>query len=194
MTNPMTALGLFTASLADAARVLVIGDSSGQECELIYHNGHAVETCDWSQQRVLYEQTPMRPGRYDGIWCSHTLEHCRNVGDVLDKLYIELTNGGVLGLVVPPLKHEIVGGHLSLWNAGLLLYNLVRAGFDCREAAVRSYAYNVAVVVRKVPANYDAGGLTHDNGDIETLAPYFPLPVQQGFDGRLREVNWQPRR
>lgn len=127
---------------------------------------------------------------FELIWCSHVLEHQRNVGLFLDKAFRLLLPGGILAVTVPPRKDEIVGGHVSIWNAGLLLYNLVLAGFDCRHAAVLSAGYNVSVVVRKRLARLPP--LRMDEGDIERLARFFPREVRQGFDGCIAELNWDP--
>ena len=102
----------------------------------------------------------------------------------------------LLAITVPPWKPQIVGGHMTAWNAGLLLYNLVVAGFDCSEARVSSvYAsgpgyppYNISVMVRKKAAHLPA--LRMDAGDIERLATFFPMPVAQGFSGELPAINW----
>jgi hypothetical protein len=124
----------------------------------------------------------------DAIWCSHVLEHQSNVGLFLQKCFRELKPHGWLAITVPPMKPEIVGGHLTLWNAGLLLYNLILAGFDCSQASVKAYGYNVSVIVQKRPAFIPE--LKMDFGDIEALAHCFPIPVCNGFDGNIREVNW----
>ena len=123
------------------------------------------------------------PDVYHGIHCCHVLEHQRNPGLFLDKIFDRLADDGWLCITVPPAKHEIVGGHVTLWNAGILVYNLILAGFDCSQAWVRSYGYNVSVVVKKKPA--DLSGIRMANGDIERLAPYFPWEnVRQGFYGK----------
>ena len=126
--------------------------------------------------------------RYDGIWCSHVLEHMPDVGLFLRKVRSELKEGGLLAITVPPMKHEIVGGHTSFWNEGLLLYRLILAGFDCSQARVGRYGYNISVLVRK--REYDMPELEHDNGDIERLSRYFPFNARQGFDGRTGNINW----
>lgn len=127
---------------------------------------------------------------FDLVWCSHVLEHQPNVQQFLHKVYAVLKPGGILAVTVPPRKPNIVGGHVSIWNAGLLLYNLILAGFDCREAMVRQYYYNISVVVRKACASLPA--LTMDAGDIELLTPYFPhaLNARQDFSGDISELNW----
>lgn len=165
----------------------------GRQGELEALSGYVVTNHDYHTHGIRYEASPSRPALYDGLYCAHTLEHMRNVGLVLDKMYAELKDNGLLCLVVPPAKHDIVGGHLSIWNAGLLLYNLIRARFDCAKAAVRTYDYNVAVLVRKRRAGYEEHRLNEDNGDIELLAPYFPMPAYQDMDGQVAEHQWTVR-
>lgn len=121
------------------------------------------------------------PFNYHAIWCSHCLEHQTDVGAFLRKAHSILTDDGLFCVTVPPAKHEIVGGHLTIWNLGLLYYNLILAGFDCSEAVHKTYGYNISVVVRK--RSFELPKLNYDTGDIELLAPYFPFPVEQGFDG-----------
>ena len=186
----MTALELFKASLKADSRVCLIGGTPEEYKAL---SDYSVTTHSYAATGVKYEAAPQRPEMYDGIYCAHTLEHMRNVGSALDKMYSELKDNGLLCLVVPPAKHNIVGGHLTLWNAGLLVYNLIRAHFDCSKAAIRTYDYNVAILVRKRRADYDERTLKEDNGDIETLAPYFPVPAHQDMDGRWAVHSWSPR-
>ena len=126
--------------------------------------------------------------QYDCVWCSHVLEHQLNVNHFLTKIFHTLKEGGVLAITVPPRKDEIVGGHVTLWNAGLLLYNLILAGFDCKNAAVKSYGYNISVIVEKKTAILP--NLNYDTGDINALNEFFPLGVFEGFDGNIQEINW----
>ena len=125
---------------------------------------------------------------YDCIWCSHVLEHQLNPNFFLTKIFHTLKDDGVLAITVPPRKDEIVGGHVTLWNAGLLLYNLILAGFDCKDAAVKSYGYNISVIVNKRTAILPE--LNYDAGDINALNEFFPLGVYEGFDGNIQELNW----
>ncbi|MEH6413427.1 class I SAM-dependent methyltransferase [Pseudomonas sp. CGJS7] len=126
--------------------------------------------------------------RFDLVWCSHALEHQSNVGAFLQRLLGFAREDGWLAITVPPARPGIVGGHLTLWNAGLLLYNLIVAGIDCRDARVKSYGYNISVIVPARRAQLPP--LRHDAGDIERLAPFFPMPVAQGFDGRIEQIGW----
>ena len=128
---------------------------------------------------------------FDCIWASHVLEHQLDVNEFLEKCYSNLDDNGILAITVPPYKPNIVGGHVTLWNAGLLLYNLILAGFDCSEAMVKTYGYNITVIVRKKFADIDSLDLHYDKGDIEKLAHLFPMEVEQGFNGNIDEVNWK---
>ena len=126
---------------------------------------------------------------FDLVWCSHMLEHQRNVGQFLERLIALAKPGGLIAITVPPARHRIVGGHVTMWNAGLLLYNLVLAGLDCRHAKVLTYGYNISVIVRRRRA--DLPELRHDAGDIEKLADFFPLPMKQKSEGRIPQVRWK---
>ena len=107
----------------------------------------------------------------------------------LKKIFNDLKEGGILAITVPPLKHEIVGGHVTLWNAGLLLYQLVLAGFNCKEVSVKSYGYNISVVLKKQSIlNYPE--LSYDKGDIEKLHAFFPKGFYEPFNGDVRILNW----
>lgn len=120
---------------------------------------------------------------YDLVWCSHILEHQLNPNLFLKKCLSHICDGGWIAVTVPPLKHQIVGGHVSLWNAGVLLYHLIMAGNDCSQALVMNYGYNISVVVRKAPI--DIPSLDYDSGDIKRLERFFPPECPEGFDGRM---------
>lgn len=126
--------------------------------------------------------------QFDCIWASHVLEHQPNPGLFIQRC-IELTkDGGVMAITVPPLKNEIVGGHLTLWNAGLLLYQLVFNGVDCSDASILTHDYNVTVIVKNIKRAEVQ--LTYDQGDLDLLSNYFPDFVSEPFDGRLQKYNW----
>jgi SAM-dependent methyltransferase len=183
----------------DVRRVLDVGSGIGDHARIMRSAGRQVVTvsldppadhvCDYVGNREI-------GGGFDAIWASHVLEHQPNVGAFLQQCFRDLRDDGVLAVTVPPAKPEIVGGHLTTWNAGLLLYNMILAGFDCREARVSGcYSsgpgyppYNISVIVRKRQANLPK--LRFDQGDIERLARFFPCPVHQGFDGNLDGIGW----
>lgn len=127
---------------------------------------------------------------FDAVWCSHTLEHQLNVHDFLVKLRHTVKDGGVCAITVPPAKPQLVGGHLTLWTAGSLIYNMVMAGWNCRHAAVATYGYNISVIVRRDDAELPWENLRMDAGDLEQLSEFFPWPVVQNDSGIIPRLHW----
>ena len=173
--------------------VLDIGCGEGRSKRIFEDSGKLVTAIDIQPKLkdiIVDDYMKWAPdNQFDCIWCCHVLEHQLNVNLFLKKVHNELKEGGVLAISVPPMKHQIVGGHVSIWNAGLLLYNLVMAGFDCIEPAIKTYGYNVSVIIRKktieLPDNLD-----YDVGDLEKLSTFFPPFVKQNFNGNIQEYNW----
>jgi len=132
--------------------------------------------------------------QFDCVWLSHVLEHQLNVNMFLKKVHRDIKEGGWLAITVPPLKHEIVGGHVTLWNAGLLLYNLILAGFDCRQARVKCYGYNISVITPKISTPMPLAQLKTSRDDMALLAPFFPqhpqLTWRQSVPGNIQQLNW----
>ena len=126
--------------------------------------------------------------RYDAIWAAHILEHQVNPNIFLTKLHSLLNEGGYLTIVVPPRKPFIVGGHVNMWNGGLLLYHLILAGFDCSEAQLLQYDYNIGIVVKKKTI-YPTPKINYDLGDLDILEKYFPIKICEGFNGDIMEIN-----
>ena len=110
----------------------------------------------------------------------------------MKKLKSDLKPDGILCVTVPPPKHEIVGGHVSVWNAGLLMYRLVLAGFNCSNARIKKYGYNISLILPNSPSTLDSGlpDLHYDTGDIDKLKNFFPLNTKEGFNGDITELNW----
>ena len=169
--------------------VLDIGCGDGEHTREMRAVGIKVQTVSMREPAdYIGDYERLNLGRFQGIWASHVLEHALNVQAFLEKAFGDLTDDGVIAVTVPPYKPEIVGGHVSLWNAGLLLYRMILAGFDCSEAQVGCYDYNVSVVVKRKKAELPK--LNRDSGDIARLARFFPFPVRDGFDGRVENVRW----
>lgn len=188
--------------------VLDIGAGQGEHSRVFEAAGKRVTSVDYGKSIYFAEA---RPGvrflvgdfnrmqfaqQFDCVWASHVLEHQLNAHAFLAKINAVTRDGGVVAVTVPPAKHEIVGGHVSLWNGGLLLYHLVLAGFDCSEARLKQYGYNISVIVRKRAIELP-DDLAFDCGDIRRLRPFLPaaLPFQSNhlddpFDGDLAAVNW----
>lgn len=181
--------------------VLDVGAGALQHAKVFLESGKTVDICDYGNS-VYYQHRKNVSGirneyfgdfntinfaeKYDAIWCSHILEHQPNVGIFLKKLHSLLKEGGYLAIVVPPRKPFLIGGHVTTWNAGFVLYNLVLAGFDCsQECYIRQYDYNIGVIVRKKSIKVLPKELSMDRGDIELLADYFPFPVKHGTNGDI---------
>ena len=142
---------LLTAYRFDS--VLDVGCGTGRHSRLFQQAGKQVTAIDiYPGLEGAVQADYLRhefAAPFDCVWVSHVLEHQLNVNQFLTKVFRDLKEGGILALTIPPLKHEIVGGHVTLWNAGLLLYNLILAGFDCSQAAIKCYGYNISVIMPK---------------------------------------------
>ena len=168
--------------LPKGSTLLDIGSGKGEHAKGFRRNGFDVTTIDINHDADIKADYILTEGpSFECIWASHVLEHQRNPGVFLDKIFSDLMDGGLLAITVPPRKDAIVGGHVTLWNAGLLLYNLILARFDCSGADVYVSDYDISVLVRKNTAVLPR--LNHDHGDIERLANFFPMSVHEGFDG-----------
>jgi SAM-dependent methyltransferase len=178
-------------SLPDIATVLDVGSGGGEHAQAFRQAGKRVTTVNLNAPSDVVGDylSAECSGPFDLVWASHVLEHQRNVGLFIERMRQDCKPGGWLAVTVPPMKEQVVGGHVALFNAGILLYHLVLAGINCRPAKVKTYGYNVSVVVQNMPCG-PLPDLACDAGDIEALAPWFPIPVSQGFDGRIKAVNW----
>ncbi len=180
--------------MPDIRTVLDIGCGNQEHANLLRAAGKTVTTVALSEPAdVQWDYLDVEfPKPFDAIWASHVLEHSPNPGLFLAKCFNDLRTGGALVVTVPPAKHNLVGGHVSLWNEGILLYHLILAGFDCRQARVGVYGYNISVIVSKPDFPVQLPPIAMDAGDIERLAEFFPCPVHQDMDGRIGSIHWGP--
>ena len=138
----------------DFRAVLDIGSHAQHVTRIFRHLGKKVTTVEVAPGfEADYKGDYLEidfPNKFDAIWCSHTLEHQRNVGQFLDKMFDDLRDGGVLALTVPfDLDTNLTFGHCNSFSPLGLLYQLVLAGFDCSEASLRCYNYNIGIIVKK---------------------------------------------
>jgi len=187
----------------DFNSVLDIGSGSGEHAVVLKNHGKKVTALDFGTSVYAQESHENYSGinritvdfyayeteeKYECIWASHVLEHQPDPGSFIKKCINLTADDGLICISVPPLKNEIVGGHLTLWNAGLLLYQLVFNGLDCRNASVCTYGYNVTIIVKKKLRKNIV--LDYDNGDIRRLKEFFPAFVDEPFDGVIDMWNW----
>jgi SAM-dependent methyltransferase len=143
-------------------------------------------------KKAYFEYYEWDKSYYDFVWASHILEHTLNPHNFLIHTRQFLKPNGYLAITVPPLKHQIVGGHVNLFNAGLLLYRLVLAQYDCSSAMIHKYGYNISIIVQNRFADFSYNDLKFDCGDIETLSKFFPEGYNyQGFNGDITSLSWE---
>ena len=163
-------------------------------------SGISVDAVDIEEPKFTHENFNFMHGffdqmehgkKYDFVWASHILEHTLNPQDFLVHAKEFLRENGWLCITVPPLKHQIVGGHVNLFNAGIILYRAVLAGFDCKNAKVKQYGYNISIFIQNSTNDVDLTNLKYDCGDIETISKYLPEGYNyQGFNGDVKSLSW----
>ena len=99
--------------------VLDIGAGSGEHARFLRLFGKKLFTVDLHRAAdYIGDLTEMDFGRTrDVVWCSHVLEHQRNAGKFLDKIYACLPEGGIVAITVPTHpRARMVSGHISSWK------------------------------------------------------------------------------
>ena len=186
----------------DFDTVIDVGSGTGRHAKVFENLGKAVTRLDYgvadtfakggeTSDVILTDIIAYNPDRtWDCVWASHIMEHQQNVGLFIDKLF-ELTHeGGIVGITVPPVKQRLAGGHLTMWNQGLMLYNCCVAGFDMRNAEVFRYGGNITMLVRK--KSITLPDLGYCKGDIEMLQPFLPKGFHHGLDVSRIEIARHP--
>lgn len=190
----------------DFSTILNIGSGDGIHSIILKQSGKNVTDVDFGTSYYAKQNKNqfisadyltyhfMEP--FDCVWVCHVLEHQPNPNFFLKKINSDLKENGILALTVPPLKHSIVGGHVSLWNGGLLLYHLILAGFDCRLASLKQDGYNISIILKKQSIK-QLPDLSYDCGDLNNLKEFFPLELQkqypnlERFNGDIKDLNWK---
>tara|TARA_R110000868_G_scaffold67736_6_gene200771 strand:- start:3651 stop:4391 length:741 start_codon:yes stop_codon:yes gene_type:complete len=185
-------LQLITTHHQNFNTVLDVGSGAGEHSRFFKLFGKQVfsmdlhEDADYVGDFLTYDFDR----KFDAIWCSHVLEHQRNVGQFLEKLYNTLEDDGILAISLPVhSRSHFISGHLTNWNAGLLIYNLVMSGFDCRDA-IFAHDYDLSLIVRKRPARGGDILTAAAYSYVEELAEFFPFPVKESGDAEVRLHNW----
>lgn len=127
--------------------------------------------------------------QFDLIWCSHTLEHIPNVQHFLVKLQSWLKPGGWLFIGVPSdRQRRLHVGHLTLWTPAHLAYNLVCAGWNCKDAIWYTDYLTIGMVVQNTGV-IDLSWRTSLPGEVSQLNQYMPKYIRHN-DGAWWGDNW----
>ena len=113
---------------------LDIGSGNGIQTEIMRHAGLEVFQLDKYSEKADYTVDFLEQNfeqKFDVIYCSHVIEHQRNVGFFLDKIYDCLSDNGRLIITAP--KHpanRMIEGHLNCFVLTYFIQQLIHAGFD----------------------------------------------------------------
>ena len=116
---------------------LDIGSGEGVHTAILRHAGLEVFQVDKYSNTAEYKVDFIEhefDRKFDVIFCSHVIEHQRNVGLFLDKIFDLLSDDGVLIISAPNHSAEtLIEGHLNSFIFPLFLQHMIHAGFDCRN-------------------------------------------------------------
>ena len=127
--------------------------------------------------------------KWDMIWCCHTLEHMPNVQSFLISLHEWLEEDGWLFIAVPPAEQNRLHiGHLSLWTPAHLVYNLICAGWDCRDARWYTEYCSIGLMLQNKP-EIDLSWRSGSPKEIYGLNTYSPRQIKHN-DGAWWGNNW----
>jgi len=184
--------------------VLDIGSRNGTSARLFSFLGKNVTTIEMSEDFEAdyvgdYLEVSF-PQQFDAIWCSHVLEHQRNIGTFLDKIYQDLKEGGILAITVPSSLCPLMIGHPNIFTPLHLVYHLVLAGFDCQNVRIKYYDWQFTILLEKKSNNIKSISLasTHYLDStlialVENLLNYFPLDIPENGHiwGEVESLNWE---
>jgi len=130
---------------------LDIGSGDGVHSEIMRHAGLKVTGVDKYSDKADYNMDFMswskaRHFNFDVVFCSHVIEHQRNVGEFLDRIYDVLSDDGVLIISAPKEDRNLIEGHLNSFIFPLFLQQMIHAGFDCKNGKFLSTIENSFIV------------------------------------------------
>ena len=123
-------------------KVLDIGGALGNHTKIMRDFGLKVDSIDKYEKDAEFVEdfnTFKLESKYDMIHCSHVIEHQRNQGAFLDKIYDVLKDDG--DLIISGPKHpaeRFVEGHIATTIMPIFLQILIYSGFDCKKGKILS--------------------------------------------------------
>ena len=144
-------------------------EPAGVYTRLQSHPGYTPDHTD-DYMDVKFDQ------KFDAIWCSHVLEHIRNTGNFLDKIFNDLNEGGILALTVPfnDMTDDLrwcCFGHYTKYTHSLLVYQLISSGFDCSDIHLANYDGQIGVILRKKSNNLKILNTGYSGPTIKNFLP-----------------------
>lgn len=141
--------------------------------------------------------------KYDVVWVSHILEHIVDIDGFLKKLKLVIADDGCVAITVPR-ETTILLPHIHTFSAGRLLRYMVCAGYDCRNAEILEYGYNISIILPKtkfIETKYDIDGFVNESNNstgADEIFEYLPKEIELKkswdniyfFEGDIRELNW----
>jgi len=138
---------------------LDIGSGDGIQAQVMRHAGLKVSELDKYNKNTEYQVDFISYNfdrKFDVIFCSHVIEHQRNVGLFLDKIYDLLSENGVLLISAPKHKAELlIEGHLNCFFTTYFIQHLTHAGFDIENGKYMSCGPIENSAIVKKAQNFD---------------------------------------
>ena len=123
-------------------KALDIGGSLGSHTNIMRSYGLSVDIIDKYEKNAEFSGDFNKhkfKEKYDLIFCSHVIEHQRNPGLFLDKIFDCLKDEGDLIITAPKHPAErFVEGHILSTILPVFLQMLIYAGFDCKKGKMIS--------------------------------------------------------
>ena len=131
---------------------LDIGSGDGVHTEILRSVGLEVFQLDKYSDTAKYKVDFIShtfDQKFDVIFCSHVIEHQRNVGHFLDKIFDVMSDDGLLLISAPKHPAEsLINGHLNCFYSTYFIQQLIHAGFDLKNGKYLSclHVENAAIV------------------------------------------------
>lgn len=126
------------------------------------------------------------------VYASNIIEHMKNTGMFIEKLFNICDDDGYVAIVVPrPHLNRLLSGHINIYTPVTLLYNIVTSGYDCSDARVCNGVYEKSIIVKKQPIRDK--NFTYRTGVVDgvnTISKYFPWKVSHKCNALLPSVKW----
>ena len=189
---------------------LDIGSGQGKQTEVLRAAGLEVFQLDKYSDTAEYKVDLIEHDfgkQFDVIFCSHVIEHQRNVGNFLDKIHDIMSDDAILIISAPKHPAEtMIEGHLNCFFTPYFTQHLIHAGFDLKigkylscggieNTAIVSKAKNFDVSERNevgyqwADKHKDRSFFELKNSEINKDAFFYNSSVFTSEDGKNVNIN-----